>query len=309
MPSGEGRQEEKVRMAQRIEMGTPFTPLEQGSSTGYEAHYVYSERIQVTQYHCHDYYELYIHIRGGEYMGVDNKLYLLKPNQMMIIPPFFMHGLSCTSEMHGYERAYLNLSPEVMETLGCGQVNLGDYLQSFTSRGQYTYQLDDERAGRFVQCIKAIQKDQDRDLKPTERFQHYARMVDLLSLICQVTGEEEPEQEGVVSNSTIQDVLSYINNHYTEELRVSELARRFSVSDSYLSHEFARFTNRSVYEYILYRRVMLSRQMMMGEESLNVIAYQCGFNDYSNYLRSFSKLVGMAPSQYRKRLKQFKNLE
>ena len=296
-------------MTQRSETGTPFTPLEQGSATGYEAHYEYSERMQVTQYHCHDYYELYIHLRGGEYMGVDNKLYLLKPNQMFIIPPFYMHGLSCTKEMRGYERAYLNLSPEIMEILGCGQLNLGDYLRSFTSREQYTYQLDEERARQFVQCIRSIQEDQGKDLKPTQRFQMYAKMIDLMSLVCQVAGEEEPEQEGAVSNSFIQDVLTYINNHYTEELRVGELAKHFSVSDSYLSHEFARLTNRSLYEYILYRRIMLSRQKMMSEDSLNVIAYQCGFNDYSNYLRSFTKLVGMSPSRYRKRLKQFKNME
>ena len=296
-------------MTHRSETGTPFTPLEQGSATGYEAHYEYSERMQVTQYHCHDYYELYIHLRGGEYMGVDNKLYLLKPNQMFIIPPFYMHGLSCTKEMRGYERAYLNLSPEIMEILGCGQLNLGDYLRSFTSREQYTYQLDEERARQFVQCIRFIQEDQGKDLKPTQRFQMYAKMIDLMSLVCQVAGEEEPEQEGAVSNSFIQDVLTYINNHYTEELRVGELAKHFSVSDSYLSHEFARLTNRSLYEYILYRRIMLSRQKMMSEDSLNVIAYQCGFNDYSNYLRSFTKLVGMSPSRYRKRLKQFKNME
>ena len=296
-------------MTHRSETGTPFTPLEQGSATGYEAHYEYSERMQVTQYHCHDYYELYIHLRGGEYMGVDNKLYLLKPNQMFIIPPFYMHGLSCTKEMRGYERAYLNLSPEIMEILGCGQLNLGDYLRSFTSREQYTYQLDEERARQFVQCIRFIQEDQGKDLKPTQRFQMYAKMIDLMSLVCQVAGEEEPEQEGAVSNSFIQDVLTYINNHYTEELRVGELAKHFSVSDSYLSHEFARLINRSLYEYILYRRIMLSRQKMMSEDSLNVIAYQCGFNDYSNYLRSFTKLVGMSPSRYRKRLKQFKNME
>ena len=296
-------------MTHRSETGTPFTPLEQGSATGYEAHYEYSERMQVTQYHCHDYYELYIHLRGGEYMGVDNKLYLLKPNQMFIIPPFYMHGLSCTKEMRGYERAYLNLSPEIMEILGCGQLNLGDYLRSFTSREQYTYQLDEERARQFVQCIRSIQEDQGKDLKPTQRFQMYAKMIDLMSLVCQVAGEEEPEQEGAVSNSFIQDVLTYINNHYTQPLRISDLARRFGVSESYLSHEFSRFTNRSVYDYVLYRRVTLARQLMLGGDSLNTISYQCGFNDYSNFLRSFSKVVGMSPKQYRKQLSRFRNKE
>ena len=104
-------------------------------------------------------------------------------------------------------------------------------------------------------------------------------------------------------------MLTYINNHYTQPLRISELARRFGVSESYLSHEFSRFTNRSVYDYVLYRRVTLARQLMLGADSLNTISYQCGFNDYSNFLRSFSKVVGMSPKQYRKQLSRFKNRE
>jgi AraC-like DNA-binding protein len=48
---------------------------------------------------------------------------------------------------------------------------------------------------------------------------------------------------------------------------------------------------------------------MLGSASLNDIAYQCGFNDYSNFLRSFGKIVGMSPSQYRKRLKAYREKE
>ena len=58
-----------------------------------------------------------------------------------------------------------------------------------------------------------------------------------------------------------------------------------------------------VYNYILYRRVMLARQMMLTDLSLNAIAYQCGFNDYSNFLRMFRKLIGVSPSQFRKGLR------
>ena len=113
------------------EIQTPFEPMAQGGQ-GYEARYRFNEQMEITQYHCHDYYELYIHLHGGEYMGVDNKLYLLKPNQVYIFPPFCMHGLSCTGEMKNYERAFLNLSPEVLENLGCGQLNLNQFLLSET---------------------------------------------------------------------------------------------------------------------------------------------------------------------------------
>ena len=54
---------------------------------------------------------------------------------------------------------------------------------------------------------------------------------------------------------------------------------------------------------------MLSRQQMLGDESLNTIAYQCGFNDYSNFLRSFTKIIGVSPSAYRKQLQEMRGRE
>lgn len=285
---------------------TPFEPMQQGGQ-GYEAHYRFSEKMLLTQYHCHDYYELYIHLRGGEYMGVDNKLYALKPNQVFILPPFCMHGLSCTGEMRDYERAFLNLSPEVMRNLGCGQLDLNQFFQACVSNGNPTYQLSEADAERFLFCIRQIEASHSRESDAIEQFQNYAYMMSLINLLCQLIRRTVPVKAETASNSVIQDILSYINNHYTQQLSINDLARRFGVSNSYLSHEFARFTNRSVYEYILYRRITLARRQMLGPESLNAIAFQCGFNDYSNFLRSFTRLVGVSPSVYRKQLRQYKS--
>lgn len=279
------------------------------SPLGYEAHFVVDRRMTITQYHCHDYFEFYIHRHGGQYMGVDNQLYTLKPNQLFILPPFFMHGLHCTGEMHNYERAYLNLAPEVMQQLGCGQLDLVSFFRSHASRGRYTYQLSSENADLFVSLIRQIQDRNTSPSDPVSRFEDYSQMMRALNMICHVLGETAPVESEPLSNSIIQDVLSYINTHYTDQINVSDLARMFSVSSSYLSHEFTAFTNRSIYEYVLYRRIMLSRQQMLGDESLNTIAYQCGFNDYSNFLRSFTKIIGVSPSAYRKQLQEMRGRE
>ncbi len=290
----------------------PFLPMGQQGHQGYEAHYQVSETFEVTQFHCHDYFEFYIHIRGGEFMGVDNQLFLLKPNQVFILPPFCMHGLSCTNEMHNYERAYLNLSPEVMQVLGCGQIDLDQFFRSQASGGVCTYQLTDSDAAQFVAWIRRIRENQENESFENDvyhRFQNYSLMMNLMNLLCRTMRRNAPVEGEAFGNSIIQEILSYINNHYTQPIRIENLARSFGVSVSYLSHEFVRFTNRSVYDYVLYRRVMLARQQMMGTASLNDIAYQCGFNDYSNFLRSFGKVVGMSPSQYRKQLKQYRKKE
>ena len=75
-----------------VKRSVPLTMMEKPQ--GYEAFYLYSEHMRSTEFHCHDFYELYIHVRGGQYFSLDNELYLLKPNQLYIIPPFTASGMA-----------------------------------------------------------------------------------------------------------------------------------------------------------------------------------------------------------------------
>ena len=193
--------------------------------------------------------------------------------------------------------------------LGCGQIDPENLFRQHTAGDVCTYQLSSDDAETFVSCVHRIRDNSTRKGDPFERYGDYALMMNLLNLVCRVMRQTDPVEGEIFGNSVIQEILDYINNHYTQPIRMENLARSFGVSVSWLSHEFARFTNRSVYDYVLYRRVMLARQQILGTASLNDIAYQCGFNDYSNFLRSFTKVVGMSPSQYRKSLKQYANVE
>ena len=280
----------------------PMTIMAEGK--GYEARYCRDEQMDTTEYHCHDFYEIYLHLHGGQYFGLDNSLFLLEPNQLFILPPFAMHGLSSTNPLRQYERAYLNLSPELLKVLGCEQIDLDQFFRAYTSQGIHTFQLSDQDAAQCVAWIHQLEHEPASG-EPLERFSQYAVLMNFLNVVCQGIRRSKAITDNVISNSIIQNVLTYINSHYTQPLKMDQLAKQFGVSVSYLSHEFTRFTNRSVYDYILYRRVMLARQMMQTGDSLNTIAYQCGFNDYSNFLRMFNKLVGMSPSQYRKQIKRF----
>ena len=100
-------------------------------------------------------------------------------------------------------------------------------------------------------------------------------------------------------NPLMHQVLVYINDHYTEPLTLEKLSERFGISVSTLSHDFMHYIHHSVYNYIIYRRVMLAREKLFEEKALAEISDLCGFGDYSNFLRSFKKLTGVSPSEYR----------
>ena len=139
----------------------PLTMMEKAQ--GYEAFYQYSEHMLSTEFHCHDFYEFYIHVRGGQYFSLDNELYLLKPNQVYIIPPFSMHGLSNINELHGYERAFVNVSLEVLKALGCGQMDLDQRFRACASQRQYSFQLSETDAAQCISWIQQLQHSAQTD--------------------------------------------------------------------------------------------------------------------------------------------------
>ena len=282
------------------EHATTLTTMPEAHN-GFEAFYARSNSMESWDFHCHDFFEFYIHLNKGKYFAVDNDMYLLEPDQIFIVPPFCMHGLSGTGPLEGYERAYLNISPEALQRLGCEQMDLNYFFRSYTSRGMNRFQLSRVDAERLVGWIQELQANQTAS-RNLDRFRNYSLLLSFLSAVCDVIDHSEALTGTVMANGIMQQVLTYINSNYTQPMKISDLAKRFNISVSYLSHEFAKFTNRSIYEYILYRRVMLAKEMMDTDASLNNIAYQCGFNDYSNFLRKFNKVVGISPREYRNQL-------
>lgn len=230
---------------------------------------------------------------------MDGSVFPLQNNQLIIMPPFRMHGLVGGSSLQNYERGFLYLRPETLRKLGFGQIDLQRYFDSRLQAGKFYYELPQADALACKQLLIDISAQQDM---PDEmvQFRNYGRIIDFLCLVCQaVQGTTAPIQPSVV-NDVIFDVLQYINDHFTEPLKLEDIARRFAISVSYLSHEFTSYAGRSVYEYILYRRVQLAKENLLTDMSLSEVADRSGFGDYSGFLRSFRRMTGMAPNAYRK---------
>lgn len=98
--------------------GSIYSPMSSGSHD-FEPFYAFDSIWNFEPgLHCHDFYELYLHIRGAKYYCIDHQVYPLENNQLIIVPPFTLHGHIGTIAPRDYERAFLYISPAALKKAG-----------------------------------------------------------------------------------------------------------------------------------------------------------------------------------------------
>ena len=119
-------------------------------------------------------------------------------------------------------------------------------------------------------------------------------MVELNRLARGADGRLEARED---SSPLVSQVLRLIDEHYSEELSLESIAANFFVSKYHLSHEFSRAVGTSVYRYIMIKRLLMARQLLLGGMSPSEVYGRCGFKDYTNFYRAFKAEYGVSPRE------------
>ena len=82
------------------------------------------------------------------------------------------------------------------------------------------------------------------------------------------------------------------------EISIEDLANNFYLSSSYICRIFKSATGTTINKYITARRISIAKSLLSDGESVNVVCEKCGFNDYSNFLKTFKRTVGISPKKY-----------
>lgn len=104
--------------------------------------------------------------------------------------------------------------------------------------------------------------------------------------------------------ATVLDVMTYITEHYSEQIHIDELAAKFGYSKYHFLRLFRQNTGQTVVDYINAMRCEVAGELLRkGSLPVAEIAYTCGFNTPSYFAKQFKKFYGVLPMQYRKQKK------
>ena len=92
----------------------------------------------------------------------------------------------------------------------------------------------------------------------------------------------------------------FIEEHSTEELSLTKIAKAVNVNANYLSENFKQITGINFVEYVACTRVATACDLLQNRcLRVTEIAFAAGFQSLSQFNRVFKKFSGKSPTQYR----------
>ena len=103
--------------------------------------------------------------------------------------------------------------------------------------------------------------------------------------------------------SSVEKGLKFIHGRYKSQLTLEQAANEAGMSLSSFVRQFKKKTGMTFVDYVNNLRISLARSLL-GNTSMSLlqISIACGFNSQSHFNRTFKKIDGLSPGQYRNNL-------
>ena len=100
----------------------------------------------------------------------------------------------------------------------------------------------------------------------------------------------------------LQQVHTYLTEHYDEKISLEDLAELFFISKFHLSREYKKIYGNTIGNELTYQRISHAKSMLrFSDDSVDTIALKCGFQDSGYFIKVFKKAENMTPLEYRKK--------
>lgn len=254
----------------------------------------FKDRDCTIRIHFHNAYELLFVRRGNISIRIDAQSYEAHAGSLLVIGRFEEHALEIRSPE--YERSYMILDPVRLERMLIDR----RLLFPLRNRPEGFCHLFDVSAHFDAVCAiyDALTAEQQSPGTFSELY-CASRIMELLIYLQRVSGEKQG-RASKPARSAILAVQTYIEEHFTEKLSISDLAARVFMTPCYLTHCFKETTGYSPKQYLVLHRIACAKELL-NETALPIgeVAFRSGFTDINNFIRSFKRDTDLTPLRYR----------
>lgn len=254
----------------------------------------YSEDIKGYLSHYHDAHELLYVISGKISVNICGEEREAGAGSLLVFSRFEEHSVRVLTPE--YRRYTLLISPVLARADD-------DYLLSsvlIIRTGRFDHIITFDRERNHIETLMNEMAEEFAKQEPM-----CGKMLDsMLTRLLVLLYRKRPELFLTDENRNteiVRELQAKFEKDYSEHFSLSEMALRYHISESHLSHIFKIVTGYAPIEYLMSCRLSAAKNLLSSsDKSIKEIIDLCGFSDESNFSRTFKKKVGMTPTEFRK---------
>ena len=182
-------------------------------------------------------------------------------------------------------------------------VNAETYLRRANLTGEnpiFSYDKDVKVSSCFYEMAEALKCEKSKDLKLQ------SLLYEFLSIIIE-TSDSSASQETTNSNKNtyINMAIEFVQINYSRNIKVAEIAKYLNLDRKYISLLFKNTVGVTLQQYLIAYRINKAKVMMTDSNlSIGDIARSVGYEDPLVFSKSFKKINGKSPSEFRSKKEQ-----
>ncbi|MDY3863438.1 MAG: AraC family transcriptional regulator [Eubacteriales bacterium] len=258
--------------------------------------------------HTHTYFEIILIEEGvGTDTCGDAPIYAVA-GDVVFIAPNAIHNLYHAPEFGRYRSIVVKFSPLFLYPLDATQSDIDCLFTTPYFRLPVTlFRKESPEAIRLGGMIREIHRERAEKRLGYElalRAKLSELYLFLVRLLAHAPEVSAPVAERLTEDSTmkLKAALSYMEESYTYNLSMQEVAEQVGMDYYQFSRFFRRMTNKRFNEYLSELRLSHAKKMLLTDsKTVSEVAMECGFDYLSYFSDKFKKAYGISPQDFRRK--------
>ncbi|MGC4233627.1 MAG: AraC family transcriptional regulator [Niabella sp.] len=263
----------------------------------------FTEKRFSAPYHYHPEYELTLIVKGSGKRYVGTHMQDYQANDLMLL------GVNLP---HCWKTSEQATEPSVSIVVHFGDNFLGDNIFHIPEMAKIAQLLKESSNGLyFKNKTETVKRMMQVILGESDKYRRLILLLDLLHYLATATKYTALQKKSELASLSLSDkeriheVFAYIVDNFQHDISLDGAAAIANLSSYAFCKYFKRMTRKTFVEAVTdYRIDFAVRELINTDKSIAHICYESGFNDASNFYKTFRRRFNISPLQYRNSFKK-----